>query len=701
MNIGPLPTRFVAHSGGMAAPQPKIQAPTGPAVRPWLTTSATMMAFAAALVLLTGNRAALASFGYALLAAAPKTLLWFASAAGLGRAVGVALRVKGSATQLGIGAALLLCATQWAGTLGLFQLGLIGGLLLLDPGWWMLGRHLLPPAGRDEPVWLAAAIGFAAGAMLVASMVPTGFIWSTEFGGYDALSYHLQVPREWALSGTFRPLPHNAYAGLPNFIEGAYAHLMTLRSDPREAALACQLLHAGLAMLAAYALGEALPEHGSGRGVTTLALLATPWVTVTGSLAYSESGVLLGMTLALHATRVHGAWRSGVLFGIAAATLVGSKASSVVLALPAALAAQALRPAVLKDARWWLAWISLALVALFPWLLRNAIATTAPVFPLMASRLGPGWWSPEQAARWDAAHGGTGGLTQRIAALWRQFFVFGVGANPLPGEPWRWLWGPLPWLGLAALVALWRDAATRRVATVLAVMSAAIVLGWIGFTHLQSRFLMPMVVPLAVAVGWVWPRLQRASLRRVTALAAMSWALLPAWTLAQDAPQSLPLVGRVDRASGDLDIELLRSPHDGDAEIVMAGPMVEAALGTLFDGERVLSVGWSTPFWLPPSTNLRWSTVWDTNPMEVALQQPDPLRWLRERFDLVLIDEGMLARWRNSGWLAPGLDLARLRDALRGCPQMKLLGGCRLVGLRGELRPLWPSRRPPATDAPY
>jgi hypothetical protein len=276
-----------------------------------------------------------------------------------------------------------------------------------------------------------------------------------------------------------------------------------------------------------------------------------------------------------------------------------------------------------------------------------------------------------------------------------------VGANPLPGEPWRWLWGPLPWLGLAALVALWRDAATRRVATVLAVMSAAIVLGWIGFTHLQSRFLMPMAVPLAVAVGWVWPRLQRASLRRVTALAAMSWALLPAWTLAQDAPQSLPLVGRVDRASGDLDIELLRSPHDGDAEIVMAGPMVEAALGTLFDGERVLSVGWSTPFWLPPSTNLRWSTVWDTNPMEVALQQPDPLRWLRERFDLVLIDEGMLARWRNSGWLAPGLDLARLRDALRGCPQMKLLGGCRLVGLRGELRPLWPSRRPPATDAPY
>jgi hypothetical protein len=685
----------------MSAPESKIQAPTGAFVRPWLATIATMMAFAAALVLLGGTRTALASFGYALLAAAPKALLWFASAAGLGRAAGVALRMQGSAAQVAIGVGLLLCATQWAGTLGLFQLGLIGGLLVLAPGWWMLGRHLLSSARRDEPVWLAAAIGIAAGAMLVASMVPTGFIWSTEFGGYDALSYHLQVPREWALGGTFRPLLHNAYSGLPNFIEGAYAHLMTLRMDPREAALACQLLHAGIAMLAAWALGDALTECGAGRGVATLALLATPWVTVTGSLAYCESGVLLGMALAMHATHAQGPWRSGVLFGLAAATLVGSKASCVVLALPAALAAQLLRPAPLKDARWWLAWISLALVALFPWLLRNAIATTAPVFPLMASHLGRGWWSPEQAARWDAAHGGVGGFMQRIEALWRQFFMFGVGKNPVPGEPWRWLWGPLPWLGITALMMLWRDAATRRAATVLTAMSALIVLGWIGFTHLQSRFLMPMAVPLALAVGMVWPRLQRASLRRVTTLAALSWALLPAWTLAQDSPQSLPLVGRVDRASGDLDIELLRSPNDGDVEVVMAGPMVEAALGTLFDGERVLSVGWSTPFWLPPSTNLRWSTVWDTNPVEVALQQPDPLRWLRERFDLVLIDEGMLARWRNSGWLAPGLDLARLRDALRDCPQMKLLGGCRLVGLRGELRPLWPSRRPPATDAPY
>jgi hypothetical protein len=701
MNIGPVLVRFVAHSRSMRRHAAKIQAPPGPAIRPWLAAIATMLASAVALVLLSGDRIALASFGYALLAAVPKTLLWFASAAGLGRALGTALRLRGAAAQTAAGVATLLCATQWAGTLGLLQLGIVGALLLLAPGWWMLGRHLLPRSDRDEPAWLAAAFGLAASAMLVASMVPAGFLWSTEFGGYDALSYHLQVPREWALAGRFKPLPHNAYSGLPNFMEGAYAHLMLLRVDPREAALSCQLLHAGVAMLAAWALGDALPARGDGRGVATLAVLATPWVTVTGSLAYSESGVLLGMSLALQCTRLHGAWRSGVLFGLAAATLVGCKASCAVLALPAALAAQSLRPSVLRDPRWWLAWMALLAVALFPWLLRNTIATTAPLFPLLASHLGAGWWSPEQATRWDAAHRADAGVLERVGALWRQFLAFGIGANPQPGEPWRWLWGPLPWLGIAALGLLWRDTATRRPASVLAIMGACTLLGWLAFTHLQSRFLMPIAVPLAAAVGLAWPRVSRPSTRRVAVLAVLSWALLPAWTLVQDSPRSLALVGRVDRASGDLDIELLRSPNDGDVEIVMAGPMVEAALGTLFDGERVLSVGWSTPFWLPPGTMLRWSTVWDTNPVEVALQQPDPLRWLRERFDLMLIDEGMLARWKASGWLAPGLDVARLLEALRGCPQMKLLGGCRLVGLRGELRPLWPSRRPPATDAPY
>ena len=94
--------------------------------------------------------------------------------------------------------------------------------------------------------------------MLAAALVPAGYLWSTEFGAYDALSYHLQSPREWLASGAMRPLPHLAYAGLPSFVEGAFMHLMALRADAREAAIACQLLHACMALTAAATLREAV-----------------------------------------------------------------------------------------------------------------------------------------------------------------------------------------------------------------------------------------------------------------------------------------------------------------------------------------------------------------------------------------------------------------------------------------------------------
>jgi hypothetical protein len=703
MNIGPRHGAFVAHLQTMATVGAKIQGLGLGAVRPWLACLAACAGTAAALVLAFGGRGALASFGHALITSAPSAVIWMASAAGLGRGLAVPLRIRGSASQTAAGAATLMVLTQWAGTMGVLQLGPIGALLLLAPGWWLLARHLLAPATPEAERWVPALCGVAAGALLAASMVPTGFTWTTEFGGYDALSYHLQVPREWCEMGRMATLPHVAYSGLPGFVEGAFMNLMALRSDPREAALGCQLLHAMLMVVAAWTVGDAVRAAGSARGgsVATLAVMATPWVTVTGSLPYNEAGVLLGCALALRALRHGGPWASGSLAGLALATMVGAKASSLALAAPSALLALAMLGAPMRDARWWLACLAVASVALFPWLLRNAIATASPMFPLLASTLGRGWWSAEQAARWDAAHRSDASAAERALALWRQFLAFGVGVNPVPGEPWRWQWGPLPWLGTAAIAALLGRSTTRRVGLACAMMLAGTVVGWLLCTHLQSRFLMSAIVPLALATGLAWTTLESGRMRRPAVLACAGWALLPAWNLVNDSPQALALAGRVDRASGDLDIELLRSPDDRDVELVASKPMVEAALGTLFDGERVLSVGWSTPFWLPPGTRLKWSSVWDLNPIEAALQQPDPLSWLRERHDLLLIDEGMLSRWQASGWLSPGVRLDRLAEAIRGCEQMRLLGGCRLVALKGPLQPHWPQRRGSGPDGAY
>lgn len=152
----------------------------------------------------------------------------------------------------------MLVVDQWAGSSGLLSAGRLPAIGVLAPGWWLLSRAR---TWRGDPTmpWAASMpIGLACGILLVAAAVPPGMLWSTEFGGYDALSYHLQVPREWLVAGSMRPLEHLAYAGLPNFVEGAFMHLMALRSDPRDAAIACQVLHACMLLLAAGTLAETL-----------------------------------------------------------------------------------------------------------------------------------------------------------------------------------------------------------------------------------------------------------------------------------------------------------------------------------------------------------------------------------------------------------------------------------------------------------
>ena len=696
----------MAHLARVRDRSEKIQATAADLrLRGWLAAALACLATATLLTAVDGGAAALPSMGHALGTAVPMTALWLLSAAGLGHWLARWLHAAGAATTLALGIGALLVLVQWAGTTGVFEAGLPASLALLAPGWWLLARTRRAAPTEAFPAWAALGVGVSCGALLAAALVPPGFLWSTEFGGYDALSYHLQVPRDWLQAGSMRPLRHVAYSGFPGFVEGAFEHLMSMRRDPREAALACQMLHGAMMVVAAGTLGECACGFGGrvAQAVTTLAVLATPWITVTGSLAYSEGGVLLGAALAMRAAALSGGWRAGAASGLAMAVMVGAKASSAVLAVPAALAWTATMSVHLRDARWWASVACVGAVALFPWLLRNAVAHGAPVFPLLAESLGHGWWSPEQASRWDTAHRNSLGWAERLRALWLQGPAFGVGGNPVPGEPWRWLYGPLPLAGAASLAALASSARTRRVAVALALMAALTATAWMTCTHLQSRFLMPAVMPLALATGLVAGRLASGTpAMRPIRLASWAWALLPAWALLTDLPGRLALSGRVDVASGDLDLELLQGEDESAIEAVREGPAIEAALGTLFAGQRVLSVGWSAPFWVRPGVPLRWSTVWDENAIEEAFRQPDPSAWLAERFDLLVIDETMLDRWKSSGWLSPGITAERLRAIVADRPAMNLAGGRRLVSLRGDLKPAWPSRGTRMPDvAPY
>ncbi|MEZ6319149.1 MAG: hypothetical protein R3B49_10435 [Phycisphaerales bacterium] len=64
------------------------------------------------------------------------------------------------------------------------------------------------------------------GVLVVACASPAGWLWDSEFGGFDALAYHLELPQEWMQrAGRVWPVDHNVYSYLPSYVEAAYVQV--------------------------------------------------------------------------------------------------------------------------------------------------------------------------------------------------------------------------------------------------------------------------------------------------------------------------------------------------------------------------------------------------------------------------------------------------------------------------------------------
>ena len=644
-----------------------------------------------------------------------KCAAWLLSAFGLG--VFAKNKVFDRATDglslaFAFGIAILLLVDQWLGTLGL--LGAWRGVValgMLVPGWsvalrLMLRAWKLQPQDNVNTFWWWPALG-AIAALLIAASISPGVMWSTEFGGYDALEYHLQAPKEWMAAGAIRPLEFLAYSGMPNFVEGGFLHLMSFASDACDGAVACQMLHACMLLVAAFVLADCAAifaracgvNEGVARIVALCAMLSTPWMIVVGSLAYSESGIVLAFACILNvfARKPRSLPWAGFMFGVLMAVLIGSKASSIILVVPALMAWLALGMG--RGYVNWkcIAWGALAMtIGLAPWLARNWYYAGSPFFPLATNLVGLGWWSGEQSVRWNQAHASDANVLQRALAVWNQLFIFGVGTNPTAGEPWKWFWGALPWLGVIGMVTLVFRRATRRVAIALAGGGALIVIGWMVATHLQSRFLIPLAVPLSLACGLAMASVftgatheqyPAARARKPLRMALGLWACLPAWYLATDTPNSLYFIGQNGYFQGDDDWRDLRSRDAILRDAVLDNMTVELVMNHWRPEWRVLSVGWSTPFWLQPNARLTWSSVWDTNAIEACdgLSVEEATALLSKNFDALLIDVPMLERWKRSGWLSPKINLDQLKELSKSLTQVAQLGGGKiLLDLRGN-----------------
>ncbi|GMV26870.1 MAG: hypothetical protein AMXMBFR58_29010 [Phycisphaerae bacterium] len=390
------------------------------------------------------------------------------------------------------------------------------------------GDSLLAPLGWSGRIPIAAAWICGSVVLVVAACNPPGALWSSEFGGYDALSYHLQLPREWLESGVLRPVHHNVYSYLPGYVEAAFMHLgamsgaRDLIAGDGEVLISAQLLCAGWTVLAAWAagrfarsaalaIGVSEPAAEVGSSVGAAVSITLPWLIVVGSLAYNESAMVLLIAAASAVAMGGGAeprgaspdraglLKRGLICGWMVGVACGVKPTAIFMGAPIVgmflVFGQPLRT-------WWVAALGACgagAAALAPWLIRNWVECGNPVFPQLAGVFGSSHWSAEQVARYASAHHFDGGVVDRLKLL-----VLADESDPA-GARHRGLahpqWGLLVPVAAAATVCLAALRPSRRVAMLLGGAGLIQLAAWLVLTHIQSRFLLPLLVPAVGAIG--------------------------------------------------------------------------------------------------------------------------------------------------------------------------------------------------------
>jgi hypothetical protein len=637
-------------------------------------------------------------------------LLWWAGAVGLGLglmrlAVGPNVRAIARAAASGtrnddtttsdeiaiavvLGAAAMLALDNVLGTIGLLAAG--GGLVgwLVAAGGTALGIRVLRNAPLARPTHETArpraglethlapiALGAMTALLLVAASSAPGWLWSSEFGGYDALSYHLVLARAWSAGGIpVGPVDGNVYSALPSFVEAAFAHLMVLRGDVISGAIACQWW-AAIATLATAFVVARLARNAIGPPATIFAamiFLAVPWVTVVGTLAYNDIAPCLflagGWLLVLRAVgdgnRLDA--RAAAALALIAAAAVGAKPTAffftalpllAIVLLTARLRALRLAPLVLL----------VAVGVLAPWLVRNALHEGNPVFPFASGIFGNGRWTEEQIAVFSSAHSPDRPILDRLPLIFEQWLTHGFGAPPSEGEPWFPQWSVIPAVGLFGLIVAFRRHPHAR--TGLAVVTT-ICVSWLLVTHLKSRFLLPTAVPLALGTTWFALWLTERSLRRALPMAAAIAVAVPFVVFLREPGKGRELrapaaaIDTIPDMTGDsIARALVDADRSGDTELrrrLLEQSTTPFAINHLLPPEaRVIGIGFATPFYIRRPVAM--TTVWDRGDFDHIAEQfaGTPSVWGSELRKLgythAILEPTMLNIWSTRGWLNPQL----------------------------------------------
>jgi len=357
-------------------------------------------------------------------------------------------------------------------------------------------------AGRLEKLLLGLTAFILLAGLTLALSPPLAF---------DALTYHLALPRSYLTLGRLVYLPENIYWGMPQVTEMLYTWAMVLAGPEAAATLGWMTGALTLAGLWGYA------AHSLGRRAAALAMAAlTAGATLAMSLAwaYVEWPLMLcalGGLIWLDRWRQTGQRGDLVVTAIFAGLALGVKYTGGVLllaALGSVLAQDWRRPKRALANAFWMG--GLASLVSLPWWLKNVLATGNPFYPFLypagsmdALRLALYQGLPPTNAWQDVW------LLPLRATLWGLEGApgYGVSLGPLLLAFAVWVWIGWPQRSAAARATL-----TTAAQITLLGLAIWIVAGRFSGWLIQTRMYVSIFPAAALLAGGGFTALERISL---------------------------------------------------------------------------------------------------------------------------------------------------------------------------------------------
>lgn len=444
------------------------------------------------------------------------TLLFCIGAAGLGRV----LLFRGNVA--------LDPAAAWgvSGLLGLGGMGLVTLVIGFVPGglssWGLYVIGILAlfgfsvivseierplfrkPQGLEmlAPLVVVIAALFA----LVSALAPSDVM------DWDTLAYHLAVPKLWTTAGKIEYIPYIHHSNFPFTVDLLY--VWGLRWGGESGAKAFQLGYLLIGTLLVFGLTR--QKYGQRPGLWAAVAFATvpvvlweagsAYIDVAHGL-YAGGGILLAAFAASDPERRRLIVPAGLLLGFAAGTKYTGLQTIAALGFVLVVAGftrkqvgEGFRQAVIAG--------GLAMLVASPWLVKNVINTGNPVYPFFYERLGGHDWDQRRADiyRNEQQTFGVGRNGDRRDPTALGHAVFGLAYQPgrfvNPGQE-QGMGTPLGAVGLAILAGLFLWPLAGRIGRFEAVLlgTTALSLGMWFFLSQQSRYIVPLAVPLAVLAG--------------------------------------------------------------------------------------------------------------------------------------------------------------------------------------------------------